>query len=312
MTLKFIILWFIVQAQLASAEAETMRPSRTSRAGSSAEETNLTSRLESLGFKCVSASLQRQMCRGKVESYPEPIRIYIPKDKPLGRKISFHFHGNNIGPGGPRDSSIHFTGGSGDFGLWLDETESTDLLVIPESLGNTKTYDSIFRRDSLKDTAKNFSHFLGDLENITGRSFAEIAISGHSAGYRAIGALGLARAADPNSELNRVTAVGLFDAVYGRTAELVSWIPHLKSRDGVFYCVYVENGGTVTQGPGDQRAMNEWLKKNEGLLPAPHVLGKPTSALSIRTTNAEHMAVLKDGRYSDYLRLQQSGVHRKK
>lgn len=300
-----------VKMETSLVQAETMSASRASRAGSSEDESNLTARLEGLGFKCTSVSLQRQMCRGKVESYPEPIRVYIPKDKPLGRKISFHFHGNNIGPGGPRDSSFHFQGGSGDFGLWLDEAESNDLLVIPESLGNTKTYDSIFRRDSLKDTAKNFSHFLGDLENITGRSFAEIAISGHSAGYRAIGALGLARAADPNSELNRVTAVGLFDAVYGRTAELVSWIPHLKSRGGVFYCVYVENGGTVTQGPGDQRALNEWLKKNEELLPAPHVLGRPSSALSIRTTNADHMAVLKDGRYSDYLRLQQPAGRRK-
>ncbi len=307
-----IAIGIIVQLEMSLVQAETMRPNRSSRAGSSAQETNLTARLESLGFKCASVSLQRQMCRGKVESYPEPIRVYIPKDKPLGRKISLHFHGNNIGPGGPRDSSVHFTGGSGDFGLWLDEAESTDLLVIPESLGNTKTYDSIFRRDSLKDTAKNFSHFLGDLENIAGRSFAEIAISGHSAGYRAIGALGLARAADPNSELNRVTAVGLFDAVYGRTAELVSWIPHLKSRGGVFYCVYVENGGTVTQGPGDQRALNEWLKKNEGLLPAPRVLGEPMSTMSVRTTNAAHMAVLKDGRYSDYLRLQQTGVQRRK
>jgi hypothetical protein len=310
--LKLIIICIAAQMQISLASSETVGTLRTPRGENFSGETHLVSRLESLGFKCENASKRRQMCRGKVESYPLPVRIYVPTDQRPGPGIAFHFHGNNIGPGGPQDSSIHFKNGAGDFGAWLDEADSRDILVVPESRGKTTTYDSIFRRDSLKETAKNFSLLLRDLENLAGQSFSKIAISGHSAGYRAIGALGLARAADPSSELNRVSTIGLFDAVYGRTAELVSWIPHLKSRSGVFYCVYAEHGGTVNQGPGDQRAMNEWLEKNEGLIPVSHAKGKTTSGLSVTTTTAEHMDVLKDGRFSDYLRVQKSDTRQKK
>jgi len=309
---KIIITIIALSTPAHTVVAEVVRPSQVSRGGSSFQDNHLNFKLESLGFKCESASSGRLMCRGKVEAYPEPIRIYIPKDKRPGSKLALHFHGNNIGPGGPRDSSFHFKNGAGDFGQWLDNAGLNDVLVVPESIGETRTYDSLFNRNSLKDTAKNFSRFLGELESLMGQTFSEIAISGHSAGYRAIGALGLARAVDPNSDLNRVSAIGLFDSVYGRTDELVSWLPHLKNRTGVFYCVYTKGGGTVSQGPGDQRHLNAWLKKNEGLIPIPHGIGGPIANFSIMTTTASHMAVLQDNRYTDFLRLLQYDKRREK
>jgi hypothetical protein len=309
---RLIFTCFAIQLYFPFVWSEVVKPNQVPRSGRVNESASIESTLANLGFKCETASSGRQMCRGKVDAYPEPIRIFIPKNGRPGSRLVLHFHGNNIGPGGPRDSSFHFKNGSGDFGSWLDDASSNDVLVVPESLGETRTYDTLFKREALKDTAKNFSLLIGGLEDLLGSRITEIAISGHSAGYRAIGALGLARAAHPDSDLGRVSSVALFDAVYGRTNEVVSWLPHIKNRAGVFYCIYAQNGGTVTSGPGDQRSLNYWFKKNEGLIPVPHASDKAVSALSVMTTTADHMDVLKDTRYTDFLRLLQNDKLRKK
>ena len=309
---RLIFTCFAIQLYFPFVWSEVVKPNQVHREGRVNEASSVESRLINLGFKCETVSSGRQMCRGKVDAYPEPVRIFIPKNGRPGSRLVLHFHGKNIGPGGPRDSSYHFKNGSGDFGNWLDDANSNDLLVVPESLGETRTYDTLFKRESLKDTAKNFSLLIGGFEDLMGQAITEIAISGHSNGYRAIGALGLARAANADSELGKVSSIALFDAVYGRTNELVTWLPHIKNRAGVFYCIYAIDGATITNGPGDQRSLNSWLKKNEGLDPVPHVSGKAVSGFSVMTTTVSHMDVLKDTRYTDFLRLLQNDKLRKK
>ncbi len=246
------------------------------------------------------------MCRGKIENYPEPVRIFLPKQAPklpaAGNRIIVHFHGNNFGPSGPRDSSPHFKDGAGAFGEWLDRADSKDLLVVPESIGNTKSYDELFKRESPQETSQNFSKFLTGLENVVGRPFDEVALSGHSGGYRAIAALGSARAVVRESRLNEVSAVALFDAVYGRSDRLAAWIPHLKSKNGTFYCVYSPTGGTVAAGPGDQRELNALILNSDGVEPRPFAARRAKTGIQLLTAKVGHMDMMRDDRYTDFLR----------
>jgi hypothetical protein len=259
---------------------------------------SLRERLTSWNFQCDPQDHQQSfVCKGKVESYPEPIRIYIPKSyKKNSKRLAIHFHGNNS-TSTSRDNSVHFSDNRADFNRWLQESDSDNLLILPDSLGWTKTYDTHFPSSNPAAAASNFDKFIDSIEEATGSEIHTISLSAHSGAYRTVGALSLAE----STRLSQIDAVGLFDAVYGRASQLSNWISKLKARGGLFQVVFVENGTTLNSGPGDQRELNSILQR-QGVVPREYKSGQPTASLSLQYTKSSHMDVLKEQRYTDFLR----------
>lgn len=256
----------------------------------------LIEKLKRLKFDCTRD--KGHVCRGKVEGYSEPVRIFIPPGfRSTSKKLTLHFHGNNSKKS-PRDPSIHFIDGRSDFNQWMTDSGSDHILVVPESIGNAQTYEDHFNVATPKQTSANFDKFIDGIESVTGLRFSEIALSAHSGGYRAIGALGSA----DSSRLDQVQAIGLFDAVYGRSLQLSRWLPKLKSRGGHALFMYIDGGTTMDQGPGDQRDLNALLAKQR-ILPTPHRPGMSLTDISLLTVQTDHWDVLKGERYTDFLRI---------
>jgi hypothetical protein len=265
---------------------------------SSSEASLLSERLKSFNFTCEATNREAAfVCRGRIEGYPEPVRVFIPRGfRAMSKRLAIHFHGNNSASD-PRDNTVHFKDGRGDFLGWLDEADSEHILVVPDSLGSTRTYDTQFPSAAPNAGAANFDRLIQSIEELAGMEAQSIALSAHSGGYRALGALGIA----DSKRLNQVDAVGLFDAVYGRAPQLITWIPKLKNRGGLFYVVYVENGTTLTSGLGDQRELNSLLQRL-GVVPKEYKPGRSHTNISVNYTKSAHMDVLKDQKYADFLR----------
>lgn len=191
----FFSLLFVTEAGLASEVKQVPLsggPRVEKKTGlGSFDSSRFADRLRALKFSCTEKSPGMSfVCRGKLEGYPEPVRIYIPSSyREDSSRLALHFHGNNPAKS-PRDNSVHFVDGRADFEQWLSDSGSDYFLVVPESIGATNTYDSLFSSRSPKESARNFDHFIDGIEELKGGRIEEISLSAHSGGYRAIGALG--------------------------------------------------------------------------------------------------------------------------
>jgi hypothetical protein len=293
--------------------AETTRPgqdtpqSAPSTARGSGHD-SMVQRLRQLSFDCTSVRGQATRCIGRVPNYPQPVRIYVPENyvRTGQEPLALHFHGHNIA--GSAESS-HFVNGYGDFETWLANSGSRQLLVIPTSTGNSSTYNSLFRPDSPRETGENFNRFVSSLEDVTGTSFNDLALSGHSGAYAAIGALGLVPQDRPEgARVKQISGIGLFDAVYGRSNQIMNWANRLNTQRTLLYNLYAEPGSTTSLVPntGARRYATGQLQLNEMASriaqPRARSADETLSGVQIRTENMDHMQAMMNGRYTDFLR----------
>ncbi len=210
----------------------------------SADAKKMIEALKSKGIACDENPEQLRLrgiqCKGRLPSYPEPVRFYIPKDyvKTEKNKVNVFFHGfeavANIFQINPKDRS-----GPGDFGGRLAESgNSQTIVVVPESRSvkvaakvtrmkegvpteeasfkvDEKTYRSYFQ-DGKGD---NFERFLSEVSDATKAKFSETSLAGHSGGYLPINAvLGYPKVAKV------ISNAALFEGTYQQTTNITKWL----------------------------------------------------------------------------------------
>lgn len=293
--------------------AETTRPGQG--APQAAQSTargsghdNMVQRLRQLSFDCTSVRGQATRCIGRVPNYPQPVRIYVPENyvRTGQEPLALHFHGHN---GNGTAETAHFVNGYGDFETWLANSGSRQLLIIPTSTGNSSTYNSLFRPDSPRETGENFNRLVSSLEDVTGTSFNDLALSGHSGAYAAIGALGLVPQDRPEgARVRQISGIGLFDAIYGRSNQIMNWANRLNTRRTLLYNLYAEPGTTTAlvpqtrarRYPTGQLQFNEMI--SQVAQPRVRQADETLSGVQIRTEEMGHMQAMMNGRYTDFLR----------
>ena len=220
-------------------------------------------------------SVRGIQCKGKVDSYPEPVHIYIPKNYNKSDSNSFNvfFHGF--------ESSVNIfqvnkkdTNGMGDFGARLNASEKNNgILVVPESRGEGVTYQKYFQ----DGTGKNFELFKNQIEQLTDNKFSKITLAGHSGGYLPVTAL-----LKYPSVGDKVNRAALFDGTYKTSYPIADWLnknPENKLR------LSWTTGGEV-------------VEKTNGFI----ALVKNKNQLIQVPTDGSHIANIKDGGFADFLR----------
>ncbi len=268
----------------------------------------MVQRLRQLSFNCSSTRGQASLCIGRVPNYPQPVRIYVPENyvRTGQEPLALHFHGHNIA--GSAESS-HFVNGYGDFEKWLANSGSGQLLVIPTSTGASATYNALFRPESPREAGENFNRLISSLEDVTGTAFNDLAVSGHSGAYAAIGALGLVSQDRPEgARVRQISGIGLFDAVYGRSNQIMNWANRLNTQRTLLYNLYAEPGSTtaVVPGTGARRYPSGQLQFNEMVSqitqPRARRADETVAGVQVRTERMEHMQAMMNGRYTEFLR----------
>jgi hypothetical protein len=252
----------------------------------------LAQTLTKQGFKCNSpkATFERgYRCRGTVTGYPQPVNIYIPPQfqKRSQVPLALHLHGHNFID--PESSAVHFniSSGNGDYGKMLAKSGANSLLVIPESLGNCDTYKNYFKKPT------DLDQLLKSVEEKTGLGTSRLSLSSHSGGDRTMDLFASwYLSGNPGEALAKTQNIGLFDSLYGQRKSLAAWPGALRTNDpsSQFYCAYVAAGSTA-------KHLN-WLKQQ-----AP-----PSEKQRYRPVRTEHMSIMRDGGFSEYLKTTDKAV----
>lgn len=189
-------------------------------------------------------------CVSQLSSYPRPVHFYIPKNLNGEGSVSLfiHFHGHNL------EGWNHFNPKFGDYGQYLIESKASGALVIPESLGNCKTYDQFFIEKSRADLF--ISEVESIVEELAGSRPNSLHLSGHSGAYRVLNRL--------IEYYPQVESLGLFDATYGAVPNIVKWVKQKSQglEDFLFFNAYVE-GPRATALPGSLFLKKEFLDLNQ-------------------------------------------------
>jgi hypothetical protein len=198
----------------------------------SSEAQKMIQSLQSQGFICnlKQENIQKRGigCKGKISSYPEPVRIYIPKNyiKSEQNNLNFFFHGfeevkyiknrvtkkkyNNI-----YKINANNTKGAGDFGARLAESgNSTGIIVVPESRGEGRTYQYF-----ADGSGQYYQKFKDQIEKITDSSFSKITFAAHSGGRLPMAAL-----LNYPAIAETVKNIALFDTAYSDALPITNWI----------------------------------------------------------------------------------------
>jgi len=253
----------------------------------SSDAEQMASQLSRLGFRCTdpAPSYDRgYRCRGKISSYPEPVNFYIPPGykKETAGPLAMHFHGHNIN--GRSDASVHFNiqNGNGDYGKMLANSGTNTLLIIPESLGNCETYADYFK------APRDLDKFMQEIESTTGRSISSLSFSSHSGGDRTMDRLAVWYQSNNRGEyLGRTKNIALFDSLYANSEALARWPQALKNEVPIskFLNSYVVGSGASTI------KHMQWLRTKVPL----------TEAWKYREVRTQHMSIMRDGGFSDFL-----------
>ncbi|PWU09825.1 MAG: hypothetical protein C5B50_26575 [Verrucomicrobia bacterium] len=169
------------------------------------------------------------------ESYSDStVAIFIPKGFHETGKIDLvvHFHGwdNNVTAALKKYELIE----------QLVESKRNAILVIPQGPRNAS--DSFGGK--LEDT-NGFKRFVSEtMETLRQKSslkrtefeLGKIVLSGHSGGYRVMGAI-----VDHGGLSDHVREVWLFDALYAETEQFLAWFDRYHGR---LLNIYTEHGGT--------------------------------------------------------------------
>lgn len=225
-------------------------------------------------------------CRGKIQGYSEPVRIYFKAKMTSPTALKIHFHGHYSDGEGVQALNYPFSATNGNYAQMLADSKTQSVLVIPESRGKVKTY----KQDLM--AANKWSAFVTQVEMQTGiRSGLPISVSGHSGSDVMLNAIGK-MCADKSWDCARIKSIGLFDANYG---ELVRG--DVVGRDGLKTLVK-----TVANNQGIIFIRDA---KDIGLEGINRALTKsiPQRAVDHRVVDTTHMAIMKDGGFSKFLDL---------
>lgn len=236
--------------------------------------------LKSQGFRCDSHSVNTlrrgTLCIGKINSYSQPVRIYVSPNfqKKSESLINLHFHGHRSDGIDSFQTLGNDLSGHGDYGARLVESKSTDLLVIPESTGKCLNYDTEL------NTAEKTKQFSLSLEQITGLKNPVYKLSAHSGGGRIVNKIILNQSLE-----GRIKAVGLFDSIYQEQAGVLKFLK--TSPNNKATVVYLENGSTQ--------------KETSRFLTASSSLKSQLRIHALSPAKSSHMRIMNQGQFADFL-----------
>lgn len=228
-------------------------------------------------------------CKILLETYPEAVHFYIPKkldaEKPL--QLLAHFHGHNLA------GYNHFDPRFGDYGSYLLKAEINAVLVIPESQGNCKTYDVFFANK--ERTAKFFNQVESVIANLTQMKIEKLALSGHSGAYRVLNVL-MGQANAGAEFLSKINGLGLFDATYGATPQIVTWVKAKAAlgENFIFFNSYV-TGPRATAEEGSL-ALYKQLKE----ISTENIFFVPVAGAASESVLDQHFNLLKRGSLNNF------------
>lgn len=257
----------------------------------SADAKSLEEKLKSQGFDCSTPapSYERGVrCRGKVDGYPEAVNIFIPSQyqEQASVPIAVHFHGHNSSWCEKGTSACHFNmkNGDGDYGKFLTNSGSNQLLVIPESQGHEDTYLSAFKKP------EDFEKFLNGVKKGVGvTTWSSLSISSHSGGDVVINKLAQwYEGRSAGETLKKLHSVALFDSLYANRDGIAALPAAMKKNDpnSRFLGSYVVGAGASTT------AHMNWLRTK---VPA-------SSQWQYKEVKTVHMSIMKDGGMDEYLK----------
>jgi hypothetical protein len=192
-------------------------------------------------FKCTAESSIDPVttCIGLISGYSQKVRIYIPKSYEAQNltTLNIHFHGWRLDGVDTFKVNKSDLQGWGDYAARLAESGSSELLIIPESIGHCSTY-----KTELTGIGK-FEQFVTEIKkNIGAKEDLLIGLSGHSGAGRVIDLILGSLRTNQSSLINQIYKIGFFDAVYD---DLPNFRALVSSTREVSYSVsYLANGST--------------------------------------------------------------------
>lgn len=215
--------------------------------------------LATKGFLCAPfGATQGFRCQGRIQYYPKLINIFIPERFNPSKDYSllYHFHGFYLDP---QQNPFNLEGGDGDFPQMITESQTSTLIVVPESTGRCDTYDSYFTSPEKTEL------FFLQVRNLLPGDPQQIMISGHSGADSLLGQLGLWASQRKVGTLGAVMGVASFDSLYNDDAlpGHKAWRNLMVDKGGIFYAAYNHRDCNPTC--RDRRYRSVWDKIVPGL-----------------------------------------------
>lgn len=246
-------------------------------------------------MKCqLVAEQQVYECHGLVGDYPRPTRIYFKANMVQPSGLNIHFHGHFSSQEGRNAVNFPFRIPDGDYARMLSNSKADKILVIPESIGRVETYLAHFQ------PVIKWLQWQEDLHETLGiEKPLPLVLSGHSGSDALLDFLG-SDCQNQGWDCGQIRALGLFDANFG---DIIN--QKLVGRDGLVYLArsVIANDGILylRDTVGLSPAFN-----NIGLIQAigPGKINKALVPLNGMSPTAKHMAIMKDGGFSQFLEIQ--------
>lgn len=243
--------------------------------------------LKTKGFSCELRLEQIQQhgiqCKGKIEGYPESVRIYVPGNytKNANNKMDLFFHGFKTSSSRIFEVNDSNRMGAGDFGGRLAESASTDtIVVVPESrtrLEGKRTVELTYSQFFQDGSGENYEKFVNQIQSATGSSFPSVSLSGHSGGYLPMNALlGYPKVAA------KIKRVALFDGAYNQTTNISNWL----------------------NSNSENRMRLSWTKSGEVVDTSLAFIRRVSRKQQVQQvpTDGDHMDNIREGGYAEFLK----------
>ena len=178
---------------------------------------------------------QGQLYSAKQHYNDSSVAIFIPKDFKLTSQTDFviYFHGwrNNIDSACTRFRLIE----------QFSESKVNSIFVFPEGPRNAPDSHGgkLEETNGLKNLISDVQTFLSDSAGIRNTKIGHIILAGHSGAYRVI-----SFCLEHGGLADNISAVLLFDALYGRTEIFLQWI---KNYNRHLVDIYTDKGGTKAE-----------------------------------------------------------------
>lgn len=256
----------------------------------SGDASEMAATLSAKGFSCdrPAPSYERGVrCRGKLAGYPEAVNIFIPSqfEKKNSLPVALHFHGHNTGcERGTPECHFNVSNGDGDYGKFLTDSGANTLLVMPESQGRDDTFKNYFKKP------QDLDHLMDAVKETVGiQSWDSLSLSSHSGGDAVMERLARwYESGQKGALLQKLQSVALFDSLYADREGIALWPAAMKKENPSSRFL-----GSYVVGPGASTVKHmKWLRARV----------PDTEQWQFREVRSSHMAIMKEGGMSDYLR----------
>ena len=235
-------------------------------------------------------------CKMMVGDYPRPVHFYIPEsiETSISLKVLLHFHGHNLNGYDHFYNTAKPGDGYGDYGAFLQNSKINGIVIIPESLGNCKTYDMFFAKE------ESASNFFNGLEFIIKKHISNFdqqwIISGHSGAYRVVNQLAGYLNLPKTKVKKEIIGIGLFDATYGDVSNIELWVKKKikRNEDFIFYNSYIL-GANSTAANG-----SVVLGRKLSFYHLENIILKPINGSTDKSALDLHFSVLKNGGLTEF------------